>query len=235
MSQTSGPGFEARKARCKRAVWGDSGAMAELSVWVREVAERAAVGDNLAKRELEELAYAVAYDVVEGRLRQSFPRLRGRHSVSSALHVAYLRLGNTAGLFREPATFAADLSSFCRRLCYMAHYALLDFVNRQRVRDRHHPRPREAVVAADGGRPGSLLDTAPAGGSWDPVRMAQWAEVRELVERLPQPARDVFIRHFYLGLSQREIADRTGLHPRQVSRLWSEAVAALGDVLEPNR
>ncbi len=232
MKRRNEPGFEARKARCKRAVRGDAAALSELTAWVREVGGRVAIGDRLAKRELEELAYAVAYDFVEERIRLGFPCLRGRHSVSSGLHVAYLRLGSTAALFREPAQFTADLSSFCRRLCYMAHYALLDLVSRQRDWDRRHPCQRARAGGADGGMPDSLIEQAQDGSSWDPVEMAEWAELHERVEGLPQPLRDVFTRHFYLGLSQSEIAQSTGLHPRQVSRLWAEAVAALGDVLD---
>ena len=225
-------GFETRKAQCKRAIRGDQDAQTELTVWLRELGDRAAIGDRLARKELEDLAYAVAYDFIEERIRLCFPSLRDRLSVSSGLHTAYLRLGNTSELFREPAAFTADLSSFCRRLCYMAHYALLDLVSRQRRWDRRHPQARGGVETTDDEPSDSPIDHVPADRSWDPVRLAEWSELHKRVEQLAPPLRDVFTRHYYLGLSQSEIANQTGMHPRQVSRIWFAAVAALGDVLD---
>jgi DNA-directed RNA polymerase specialized sigma subunit len=39
------------------------------------------------------------------------------------------------------------------------------------------------------------------------------------------------VQHFYLGMTQAEVAAVTGLTPKQVSRLWGRALVRLGSYL----
>ena len=63
--------------------------------------------------------------------------------------------------------------------------------------------------------------------------MAKWAELHERVERLDPLRRDVFVQHYYLDQTQKEIAERMGLTAKQVSRMWIEILESFGEILDP--
>jgi DNA-directed RNA polymerase specialized sigma24 family protein len=217
---------------CKEAVAGQPDAVAALGPWCRAAGERMAGGDGSVRSELEELAYAVTYDLVESRVRRSYQFLCDRASVASVVHVAFLRLNETGNLFRDPSAILEDLLSLCRRLLHMADYALIDLVNAQRRRGRQF-RQSEASGQSDDGSHDSPLDREPAGTSWDPQHLAKWTELHARVERLDALRRDVFVQHYYLDRPQKEIAEAMGLTAKQVSRMWIEILESFGDVLDP--
>jgi DNA-directed RNA polymerase specialized sigma24 family protein len=48
---------------------------------------------------------------------------------------------------------------------------------------------------------------------------------------LPEPEREVFEMHYYLGIPQAEIARLLDLHPRKISYLWVSATDILAQHL----
>jgi DNA-directed RNA polymerase specialized sigma24 family protein len=73
---------------------------------------------------------------------------------------------------------------------------------------------------------------AAANTTHDPARLALWTEFHKKVATLSDQQRAVFEMHYYLDLSQAEIARALELHPRKVSYLWIAATERLGEGLD---
>ena len=80
-------------------------------------------------------------------------------------------------------------------------------------------------------RPGGQVKW-PASTTYDPARLALWTEFHEKVATLSEQERTVFEMHYYLELTQAEIAQVLELHPRKVSYLWIAATENLGEELD---
>jgi len=61
----------------------------------------------------------------------------------------------------------------------------------------------------------------------EPSSLAQWTELHEQIETLPEEERDVVGLLFYQGLSQAEAAEVLGLSLRTVQRRWHDALCKL--------
>jgi DNA-directed RNA polymerase specialized sigma subunit len=75
---------------------------------------------------------------------------------------------------------------------------------------------------------------APPAGSTtcDPARLVLWTEFHEKVATLSEQERAVCEMHYYLDLTQAEIARVLELHPHKVSYLWIAATEKLGEGLD---
>ena len=65
----------------------------------------------------------------------------------------------------------------------------------------------------------------------NPLRLAQWKELHEGIESLPEPLREMFDLLWYNELSQDQAADIVGVSTRQIKRRWRDAKLALADAL----
>ena len=71
-----------------------------------------------------------------------------------------------------------------------------------------------------------------ANSTWDPVRLAEWAEFHQKAADLPPPSREVFDLVWYGGLSQQEVAHELGLTERAIQLRWLKAKVLLVSVFE---
>jgi DNA-directed RNA polymerase specialized sigma24 family protein len=98
---------------------------------------------------------------------------------------------------------------------------------------KHH-RSRVAPIPPGAGPPGE----SGAGGdppdhpTWDPRRLAEWAEFHEQAAALPEKPREVFDLLWYQGLSQGEAAEAIGVDVRTVKARWQDARLRLCRVFE---
>jgi RNA polymerase sigma factor (sigma-70 family) len=189
---------------------------ADATVELQNLIDRLRQGDPGACRDLLERAHRRLRKLAGRILSGSFPALRGRHDLDSIVDETWLRLVQALEKV-EPPTVA----DFFRLAAHKIRQVLLDLVTRERRRLVH-----EAALAG----PASSTDNAatePSDRSLDPARLALWTELHGMVTRLPEPERIVFEMHYYVGLSQAEIARVLGLHPRKVSYLWVAATEKL--------
>jgi RNA polymerase sigma factor (sigma-70 family) len=119
----------------------------------------------------------------------------------------------------EPPTVA----DFFRLAAHKIRQVLLDMAARDRRRQREASGEN---TPSDSGESGLS-----AGQTYNPERLALWAELHERVSALPEQERTVFEMHYYLGLSQSEIAGVLELPPRKVSYLWVAATDKLARYL----
>lgn len=149
-------------------------------------------------------------------MHDSFPRVAARHDVDSAVSEVYLKLSKAL-----EAVTPETPADFFRFAAHKIRQTLLEMAERDR---------RGGPVIALGGAGDSTGDFVadPATGTWDPARLSEFTEFHRKVEELTDEVKDVFSLSYYLGLSQAEIADATGTHPRQVSRLMARALVTLG-------
>jgi DNA-directed RNA polymerase specialized sigma24 family protein len=71
----------------------------------------------------------------------------------------------------------------------------------------------------------------PGATTLDPSRLAAFTEFHRKVDELPDDVKAVFVQHYYLGLSQAEIAESTGETAKAVSRRWLDATGRLAKFL----
>jgi RNA polymerase sigma-70 factor (ECF subfamily) len=65
----------------------------------------------------------------------------------------------------------------------------------------------------------------------NPQHLAQWRELHEGIEALPEPLREMFDLLWYNELPQEQAAEIVGVSTRQIKRRWREAKLALADAL----
>lgn len=102
---------------------------------------------------------------------------------------------------------------------------LLDLTERERQR-------ANCEVMGFGGATSDGGLAEPSQGTYNPTRLAEWTEFHKRVELLAPDERGVFEMHYYLELSQAEIAKALNLHPRKVSYLWIAATEKLADAFD---
>jgi RNA polymerase sigma-70 factor (ECF subfamily) len=77
----------------------------------------------------------------------------------------------------------------------------------------------------------ALAEAARAPSGDDPAALLAWQEVHEQIAALPDKEREVFDLHWYLGMTQPEVAALLGVSSRTVRRRWQEACVRLGAAL----
>lgn len=179
------------------------------SVELQALIDRLREGDRDAGRFLLERAHGRLRKLARRILTDSFPYLQYRHELDSVVHDCWLRLSQALEKANPPT-----VADFFRLAAHKIRQVLLDMVDRERRRARE----------ANAG--GSFLADQPDE-TYDPARLAAWTELHRQVAALPEPERSVFELHYYLGVSQAEIAQILGLHPRKVSHLWVAATDRL--------
>lgn len=187
----------------------------DTTVELQALIDRMQQGDRQACGKLLERAHGRLQRLAGRILYGSFAVLRNRHDLESVVDEAWLRLLQAVDKAKPPT--AAD---FFRLAAHKIRQVLLDMVARERRR-----LGREVAFGND-----LTTDQAPvepSDQSHDPVRLAQWTELHQLVASLPDQERTVFEMHYYLDIPQAEITHILGLHPRKVSYLWVAATDKL--------
>jgi DNA-directed RNA polymerase specialized sigma24 family protein len=199
---------------------GNLDASREMAVYLRVRATQAATGNNAARDELDQAVYEVAYEMVEGKMRSRFPFLIGRHSAASVVNQAWLRLlGRTSQPVEDP-------KSLCLRISYLAEFALLDIVARQRWWDKRHHAQNEFADSGSGPLADSFGQLSD-GGIQDPSGLAACNELLERAAKLADGPREVFRLRYYLGMTRIATAHQLGLTEHRVRVLWLEALQRL--------
>jgi RNA polymerase sigma-70 factor (ECF subfamily) len=102
---------------------------------------------------------------------------------------------------------------------------------------RHYQGPRglgahHATRAGHGDSADGVVMAAEAPGTtYDPVRLAAWAEFHTAVAALGEADRELFDLLWYQGLTQAEVAALLGVTERTVNSRWLAARVRLGDSL----
>jgi RNA polymerase sigma factor (sigma-70 family) len=182
--------------------------------------ERMNQADPTARREFLQHACSRLQKLAATILAGSFPGLRGRRDVDSVVHETYLRLMQALDQVELPT-----VADFFRFAAHKMRQVLLDMVRAERrfARREGAGLPEDQSEGGQGPEPGT---------TYDPARLAQWTEFHERVVELPEEERAVFEMHYYLDLSQAEIARLLGLHPRKVSYLWVAATEKIAEHLD---
>jgi RNA polymerase sigma factor (sigma-70 family) len=177
--------------------------------------DRLRQGDEAARRQVLERACERLRRLAGRMLHGSFPDLGRRHDVDSVVHETWLRLLPALDSVQPPTS-----ADFFRLAAHKIRQVLLDMAAGERRRAQHEG---DATVDEPGNR------------TYDPARLALWTEFHEKVQQLDEQERAVFDMHYYLGLTQAEIARALELHPRKVSYLWIAATEKLGEGLDALR
>jgi RNA polymerase sigma factor (sigma-70 family) len=196
--------------------------MTDLSTTTyRQILDRLGSADpavhQAAVNDLIERAYDRLRRLAAKIMRESFPRAADRHEVESVLNVLYAKLVTA---FRAETVRPATPAEFLTLAAHKIRQTLLDLVESDRRRDRVG-----AFPVGDGSESGRAFD--PGTSTLDPAKTEMWRELHARVHDLPADVRAVFELHFYLELSQAEIAEVLGKTPKQVSRLWLDAAGRL--------
>ena len=190
------------------------------SVELQAMLDRLRQGDREARRLVLERACERLRRLAGRMLHGSFPELARRHELDSVVHETWVRLLQALDQ-TEPATVA----DFFRLAAHKFRQVLLDMAQSERRRAQ-----REVLGLSGADSEGPAPSAAST--SYDPARLALWTEFHEKVATLSEQERAVFEMHYYLELSQAEIAKVLELHPRKVSYLWIAATEKLGEELD---
>jgi RNA polymerase sigma-70 factor (ECF subfamily) len=182
----------------------------------RSVVERIAMGD--------EVAFAAAYDRHAALLFGSVVRFVGdREAAAEVVQDAFL------ALWRRAHQYDAASGSLVSWLLGIARNRAID---RFRAESR---RPTRGAISLSETFVGGELDTDLPGSALDPTAVVElrWRQsvVRSLVADLADAERDVLLLAYGRGLSQTEIAERTGMPLGTVKSRTRRALAHLRDRL----
>jgi RNA polymerase sigma factor (sigma-70 family) len=194
--------------------------MGDDSTILQALLDRMNQGDLAARRELLERACTRLRRLANTMLAGSFPALRQRHELDSVVDETWLRLSQALDQVTPPT-----VADFFRLAAHKIRQVLLDMAQRERRRAT-----REASAPAGDSDPAPIASAGAE--TLDPARLALWSEFHARVANLPDQERQVFELHYYLELTQAEIARMLELHPRKVSYLWVAGTEKLAEELE---
>jgi RNA polymerase sigma-70 factor (ECF subfamily) len=173
-------------------------------------------GDESAR---DELLHSIIrrFEVLARRMLHRFPQLRRWEQTDDVLQGALLGLLNALRTIRPES-----MRSFYNLSAVMIRRQLIDLW-------RHYYGPSG---------PGAHHHSDPAVPAVAPAPEDDFPDiegVHELVERLPQDAREVFELCYYHDLSQDEVAEALGVSTRTVQRRWVAALRRLHSLLRPEQ
>ncbi|MFO0943362.1 MAG: sigma-70 family RNA polymerase sigma factor [Pirellulales bacterium] len=150
-------------------------------------------------------------------LTQSFPAIRQQHDLDSVVNELWIRMQQAMSSVNPPT-----LEDYFKFAAHKVRQILLDLIAREEraMLNRHH-----RANASNDSR--NLQSVEVECLTDDPVRLSAWTQFHQQVNQLPEEERRVFELHYYLDLTQAEIAGVLSMQPRQVSRLWVSALEQL--------
>jgi RNA polymerase sigma-70 factor (ECF subfamily) len=192
----------------------------EIQVWL----DRLRDGDGAAREEARGQLVNRAYDrfarLTRKMLSEDYPRLKRWEQSGDIIQKASLRLWQalkTANPVSVREFFRLASTLIRNELVSVArHY----FGPRGMAANlaSHHRGPEESSPSWVAGQPDS---------TFEPSRLAAWAEFHRRVEELPDDEREVFDLLWYQDMTQAEAARVLGVCERTVKRYWQSARLAL--------
>lgn len=177
---------------------------------VQSLLDRIRQGDDAARNDLIARSYERLRRLAATIFHGDFPRLQAAHATESVLHQALLRLVRAVDELK-PATPRDYYQLAAQHL----RWVLLDLARR-----------RPGAVGGDEQPEPSAGDS-----TLDPASLAEWTELHERIEQLPEKEREVTELLWYHGLTQNEAAQLLGVSERTVKSRWREARLKLGRLL----
>jgi RNA polymerase sigma-70 factor (ECF subfamily) len=160
------------------------------------------------------------------KMFQDYVRLGRWEDVEDVLQNALVRLLQALERVKP-----ASVAEFFRLATRNIRWELLDLA-------RHHFGPeglgRNHATKAPGGNSDAsapLHADEPGNSTFEPSRLAEWAEFHERVKNLPEKEQDVFDLLWYQGLSQAEAASVLKVSIPTIKRYWMAARLRLQDAL----
>jgi RNA polymerase sigma-70 factor (ECF subfamily) len=187
--------------------------------------ERARQGDTQAREELLQLA-SERLMALSRKLKRGFPRVGRWEQTEDVCQMATLKLYEALG-----ATEISDKLHFFRLAAKKIRETLIDLARHYQGAQgmgAHHVTQRPSPAGESS--PASLLDGA-GEMTQNPQQLAQWQELHEMIDSLPEQLREMFDLLWYNELSQDEAAEIVGVSTRQIKRRWRDAKLALSDAL----
>jgi RNA polymerase sigma-70 factor (ECF subfamily) len=187
---------------------------AELSTTeLRALLDRNQAGDRSAREELSQSVYRRLEQLARQMLRR-FPSVRFHEETGDVLNAAMIRF-----LKALDDVSIQDARHFYALAAEQIRRELLDLARRYRVRD---------TVSQP-------LDQADVTGDFvDREDLERWCAFHDAVAGLPDEERDVFAPVFYHDLTQRDLAEALGVHPKTVQRRYRAACVRLYERLGGN-
>jgi RNA polymerase sigma-70 factor (ECF subfamily) len=182
--------------------------------------DRLRTGDDAARNELFAKTYDQLLRLAGTIFQTDFPRLLRSHDAESILHQALPRLIRALAELGPVAP-----RDYFRIAAQHMRWVLLDLARRRREVLLYPSPPDEAGT-------GSKVNPVDAGDTtFDPVGLAEWAELHRQIEQLPEKEREVTELLWYHGLTQAEAARLLDVSERTVKSRWREARMKLGQFL----
>lgn len=199
----------------------DSNAAAEIEKCIA----RAKDGDATAREDLISLANDRLM-ALSRKLKRGFPRVGRWEQTEDVCQMASLKLFDALA-----ATDVQDSRHFFRLAAKKIRETLIDLA--RHYQGAHGVGANHATqmpAPAGSTSPGSLMDNA-GEMTQNPQQLAQWQELHEGIDKLPEELREMFDLLWYNELSQDEAAKIVGVSTRQVKRRWRDAKLALSEAL----
>ena len=196
----------------------------ELDGKLDDLIHRANSDDDLARQELLALADNRLL-ALSRKLKRGFPRVGRWEQTEDVCQQASLKLYDAL-----KKTSVADSRHFFRLAAKKIRETLIDMARHYQgalgVASHHATQ----LPNDESNRPNSPLELA-GEMTQNPQQLAQWKELHEGIESLPEPLREMFDLLWYNELSQDQAASIVGVSTRQVKRRWRDAKLALAEVL----
>lgn len=184
----------------------------ELTLRINACLDRLRGGDRSARDELLQQACG-RLESITRKIKSNYPELARAEQTNDIFQRATLRL-----LKALDQIDVRDARHFFRLAATLIRRELIELA-------RQWQGPQSQLAAApigfDQTRPLELPEAASV--TLHLGRLAEWIELHEAVERLPEPISTVFDLLWYQGLSQEEAAELLNVDLRTIKRQWREA------------
>jgi RNA polymerase sigma factor (sigma-70 family) len=182
-------------------------------------------GNAEARGELLEAA-CNRLTAITRKLKRTFPKVSRWEQTEDVLQNASLRLYQSLAdvPIENPVHFFRLAALQIRR-------ELIDMSRRydgpQGMGRKHYS---HRVGASDAPTPSPAFDAAES--TYNPNKVAEWAEFHEAIEQLPEPEREVTELIWYHEMSHKDAADLLAVDERTIRRRWRNARLALHEKLQ---
>ena len=159
--------------------------------------------------------------------KRRFPRVSRWEQTDDVFQNAIIRLHRAL-----EATEPNDARHFLRLAARHIRFELIDLTRKHQgplgLAQRHetglfHPQAPQHSQSVAGWQP--------VAADHDPQELAQWTEIHEAIEKLPDEEREVCDLFWYQGLPQKEIANVMGISVETVKRRWRAARLRLAQIV----
>jgi RNA polymerase sigma-70 factor (ECF subfamily) len=198
---------------------GQSDQTSVIEGWV----DRLRGGDETARAELLGCA-AQRLTRLAGKMLKSYPSVARWEETDDVVQNALVRLDRA---LKEVTPRSAR--DFFRLAAAMIRRELIDLARHYsgpRGMGAHHASRAGHETSGDGGAVLAAAET-----TFDPVRLAAWAEFHAAIESLGEADRELFDLLWYQGLTQAEAATILNVTERTVNSRWLAARVRLSDAL----